>query len=387
VLKMSTSTDLRGFAIFVDIDGAGAHPASWRVSGAQPAELVSARCVAASVRAAERAGFTAVTFDDHPLPAQNVDGPTARIDAGIRAAFSAPLTSAIGLVPVVHALYNEPFHVATQLASLDTASHGRAGWIVAGDADAAIAARHGREPLAGGPEGPGDVDAELVDVVEAVRRVWDTWEDDAVIRDTATGRYFDRDRVHYADFEGRSFAVKGPALLPRSPQGQVLVVGEVGTRAEVDVALLDSSGATLAAVGEAAAAARAQHGPDVRLLLQLEVALDRAGRTAAARLAELDAWSPWAPTRQARYVGDAAGLDDLLTALADVVDGVRILPAVLDADLDELGRAVLPALRASGVFRSPEVGATLRHTLGLPRPANRFARRSEPDRASTGAAR
>ncbi|AMM22488.1 hypothetical protein AX769_16175 [Frondihabitans sp. PAMC 28766] len=381
---MSTSNDQRGFAIFVDIDEAGAHPAAWRASSARPAELVSARWVATSIRAAERAGFTAATFDDHPLPARDVDGPTARLDAGIRAAFSAPSTSAIGLVPVVHALYNEPFHVATQLASLDTASHGRAGWIVAGDPDAAIAARHGREALAGGSA---DVDAELIDVVEAVRRVWDTWEDDAVIRDTATGRYFDRDRVHYADFEGRSFALKGPALLPRSPQGQVIVVGEAGTRAEVDVALLDSASTTSAAVREAAAAARAQHGPDVRLLLQLEVALDRAGRTATARLAELDAWAPWARTRHARYVGDAAGLGHLLTELADVVDGVRILPAVLDIDLDELGRAVLPGLRASGVFRSPEVGATLRQTLGLPRPANRFARPSEPARTSTGAAR
>ena len=55
------------------------------------------------------------------------------------------------------------------------------------------------------------------------RRLWDSWEDDAVIRDRATGRYIDRDKLHYVDFEGRFFSVRGPSITPRSPQGQPLV--------------------------------------------------------------------------------------------------------------------------------------------------------------------
>ncbi|BDZ51312.1 monooxygenase [Frondihabitans sucicola] len=284
----------------------------------------------------------------------------------IRASFSAPLTGAIGLVPVVHSLYNEPFHVATQVASLDTASLGRAGWIVGADPDPAIAARHGRTPLAAG-----DVGDEIADVVEVVRRLWDSWEDDAVIRDVATGRYLDRDRLHYADFEGKRFSVKGPSILPRSPQGQSVVFAAEGTAAEVDVVLLD---ADLAEGRDAAETARARYGDDVRLVLQLDVVLDRAGRTGQQRLDELDAHSPWPGSGHARYVGTAAGLGELLVELSRVVDGVRIRPAVLDSDLDEIGRAVLPVLRALGVFRSPVAGATLRETLGLSHPANRFAK-------------
>ena len=364
------------FAVLVDIDGAGAHPAAWRAASAPPDELLTARWITASVVAAERAGFTAVTFEDHPLPADRPGGVTARIDAVIQASFNAPLTGAIGLVPVVQVAYNEPFHVATQLASVDTASHGRAGWIAAADPDPAIAARYGRDALPAGAQ-----DEELADVVVAVRRLWDSWEDDAVIRDTATGRYLDRDRLHYADFEGHRFSVKGPSILPRSPQGQLPVFGFVDTAgvvdtvgvadgaspadtaAEIDVALVD--------LIEAASGARAQDARR-RVVLQLEVVLDRAGQTAAERLAALDAHAPWGASAHTRYVGDAEGLADLLEALADVVDGVRILPAVLDADLDEIGRAVLPLLRDRGVFTSPRVGDTLRTSLGLEHPTNRF---------------
>ena len=55
-------------------------------------------------------------------------------------------------------------------------------------------------------------------------RLWDSWEDDAVIRDVATGRYVDRDRLHYIDFVGEFFSVKGPSITPRSPQAHPLVV-------------------------------------------------------------------------------------------------------------------------------------------------------------------
>ena len=64
---------------------------------------------------------------------------------------------------------------------------------------------------------------EAADYVEVLRRLWDSWEDDAEIRDVATGRFIDRDKLHYIDFEGRWFAVKGPSITPRPPQGQPVV--------------------------------------------------------------------------------------------------------------------------------------------------------------------
>jgi alkanesulfonate monooxygenase SsuD/methylene tetrahydromethanopterin reductase-like flavin-dependent oxidoreductase (luciferase family) len=59
--------------------------------------------------------------------------------------------------------------------------------------------------------------------VEVLRRLWDSWEDDAEIRDVATGRFIDRDKLHYIDFEGRWFSVKGPSITPRPPQGQPVI--------------------------------------------------------------------------------------------------------------------------------------------------------------------
>lgn len=375
---MVTSTAGRGadtarrrpFAVLLDIDGAGSHPAAWRTEGRAPIDVLAGRTLSDAVSAAERAGFTAATFEDHPLPASSPAGVPSRVDAVVRAAFAAPQTGALGLVPVVAAaLYDEPFHLGTQLASLDEASRGRAGVILRPDRDRAIAARYGRKPLA-----DGEADDELADVVEVLRRLWDSWEEGAVIRDAASGRYLDRDRLHYAAFVGRRFSVVGPAITPRPPQGQPLVIGPQGTRAEVDAVVLAVSAAGAEAVdaaAEAAADVRRGHPAAKRTLLELEVVLDHAGLTGAARLEALDARAAWDSGR-ARYVGDAAGLAALLGRLAQHVDGVRLFPAVLGADLDELGRAVLPLLRAAGVHRPPRAGDTLRASWGLPLPANRF---------------
>lgn len=64
----------------------------------------------------------------------------------------------------------------------------------------------------------------MTDVVEVVRRLWDSWEDDAVIKDVATGRYLDPGKVHQVDFDGETFSVKGPLITPRPPQGSLVVL-------------------------------------------------------------------------------------------------------------------------------------------------------------------
>ena len=74
-----------------------------------------------------------------------------------------------------------------------------------------------------------------------------------------------------------------------------------------------------------------------------------------------------------RWTGSADGLVELLLSLRGAVDGVRLLPSVLEVDLPELVRRVLPALRVARATPTPRPGATLRDTLGLPRPTSRFA--------------
>lgn len=352
------------FAVAIELDADGAHPAAWRAAGHAPRTLLSPRRVAALVQAAERFGFTAASFDDAPVPPEHGPDVTARVDAVQRAAFAAAGTSAIGLLPSAHVVYSEPFHVATQLASLDWASHGRAGWIVTGGADARAAAALGRDLI-----DDAAAERERDDVIEVARRLWDSWEDDAVIRDAATGRYLDRDKLHYVDFEGPGFSVKGPSITPRPPQGQPLVVAPAGA-AGVDVALVD--GADAAQLERAADRARAGGAPLV--WAELEVVLDARGVRARQRLADLDVFTGWQPTTRLRHVGTADELAELVGELSRFADGVRLHPAVLDLDLEELGRAVLPRLRRAIGFSSPRPGDTLRTSLGLGHPVNRYSR-------------
>ncbi|MBD7994749.1 LLM class flavin-dependent oxidoreductase [Arthrobacter sp. Sa2CUA1] len=350
----------------LEVDGEGTHPAAWRVSGRAPGGVLAAARTLEAVQAAESAGFHAVTFEDSRLLREQ--GP-ARLDAVQRAAFAAPRTRSVALVPVLDAVYTEPFHVATQLASLDHISAGRAGWIVSAAGTAEEGAAVGRAPLTGDA-----LAQEAADAVETSRLLWDSWEDGAVIRDVAAGRYLDAGKLHYANFRGRTFSVKGPAIIPRPPQGQLPVFAPAGLLAPgtgqgADAALVSAAAPELLLNSVAAHAAAGS------VIAELEVVLDSRGRSAADRLAELDGWEPGsdAVPQRARLAGSAAELADYLAQLLGTAAGVRLFPAVLDTDLEELGQLVLPRLRAWGLLAQTAPERTFRDLLGLPRPANRFA--------------
>src|SRR6185312_5788603 len=91
------------------------------------------------------------------------------------------------------------------------------------------AALFGRRTVPAGLLDDADSDAladlfdEAADYVEVMRRLWDSWADGAEIRDVATGRFVDRAKLHYIDFTGPHFSVRGPSITPRPPQGQPLV--------------------------------------------------------------------------------------------------------------------------------------------------------------------
>ena len=349
------------FRLAVEIDGDGAHPAAWRRAAHPPNALLTPRRVRDTARIAENAGFTLVTLDDDLLPPGAAPGIAGRIGAVERAGFLAAATSVLGIAPVVSTTYAEPFHVSSQLASVDHISNGRAGWVVATSPESAVARAWGR-PVAADPA------QEASDATRVVRELWDSWEDDAVIRDVATSRYLDRDRLHYIDFTGETFAVKGPAIVPRPPQGQLVVFAPAGLLPpeEVDVALVGG-----ASVAEVRAGASAAGTP--RAVAEVEVALDTPDASAADRIADLDGYAAWPDRGRLRYAGSAGGLVELIGELAGFADGVRLHPLVLDEDLAVLSRRVLPALFTARTAVRPLPGATLRTSLDLPRPANRFA--------------
>ncbi|MBD0708821.1 MULTISPECIES: LLM class flavin-dependent oxidoreductase [unclassified Streptomyces] len=357
----------------VEIDGDGAHPAAWRRAAHSPGELLTPRRLARVAAVAENSGFTLVTLDDSILPPGPGPDPVGRIGAVERAAFVAGSTSVLGIAPVVATTYAEPFHVSSQLASLDHVSAGRSGWVVGVEDDPAAARAWGR-PLV---EGAGAIAREARDGLRVVRDLWDSWEDDAVIRSVATSRYLDRSRLHPVDFTGDTYTVKGPSIVPRPPQGRPVVLARPGlVPAElVDVALVGGAGP--AEVAAAARSASAAGTP--RAFAEVEVALDTPGGTARERIADLERYSPWtARPDRLRYTGPAEGLVSLLAELAEHVDGVRLRPLVLDEDLAVLSRLVLPELFVRRLAARPLPGTTLRTSLGLPRPLNRFTTAAAP---------
>ncbi|WP_141208746.1 LLM class flavin-dependent oxidoreductase [Streptomyces griseorubiginosus] len=348
----------------LEIDGDGAHPAAWRRAAHSPDQLLTPRRVSRVAAVAENAGFTLITLDDGVLPPGAAPDPVGRIGAVERAAFVAASTSTVGIAPVVPVTYAEPFHVSSQLASLDHISAGRAGWVVTEEEQPEAARAWGRPPVDGA-----DARArESRDGVEVARALWDSWEDDAVIRSVATSRYLDRERLHYIDFTGDTYAVKGPAIVPRPPQGQLVVLGRSDRvpAAQLDVALV--GGRDLTSVTAAAADAGTP-----RVFAEVEVALDTPDATAAERVADLERHAPWSDRGKLRHIGSADQLVALLTELSRHVDGVRLHPLVLDEDLPVLSGLVVPALSARRLVTRPLPGTSLRSTLGLERPANRFA--------------
>jgi len=351
----------------IHLDGDGAHPAAWRHVTHTPAELLSGRRVQTIVTQAEVAGFGIITFAGGHLPAGEAPNITARLDPVQQAAFAGPITSRVGLVPTIPATFVEPFHTANQLASLDHVTRGRGGWIITATGTPTEARAYSQQPITD----EAALRQEARDVLTANRLLWDSWEDDAVIRDTATWRYVDREKLHYADFTGATFSVKGPNYVPRPPQGQLVVFGHDGLLDPTEVEVTIVHGTNIAAIIAAAASARERGA--TRVIADLEVILDSRGVPAAERLATLDASTVWAAGDDPRIVGPA---DDLIAAIRELaahVDGIRLIPAVIDTDLPELQFAVLRPLIREGIIAAPQTGATLRETLGLPHPANRFA--------------
>ncbi|MFE8964221.1 LLM class flavin-dependent oxidoreductase [Streptomyces iakyrus] len=397
-----SSTPPSPLHLAVALDGTGWHPASWREPEARPRDLFTAAYWADLAIEAEHGLLDFLTIEDglgpqssHFLdPDERTDQVRGRLDAVLIASRVAPLTRHIGLVPTVVATHTEPFHISKAIATLDYVSTGRAGLRVQITARPNEAAHFGRRTV---PriEAYGDPDAlepvtdlfdEAADHVEVVRRLWDSWDDDAEIRDVATGRFIDRDKLHYIDFEGTHFSVRGPSITPRPPQGQPIVSAlahdtvpyRLVARA-ADIGFVTPPGADEARsiVGrirtEQHAAGRAAE--PLHVFGDLVVFLDHDAAAARGRKERLDALAGLPYTSDAPvFTGTPAQLADTLQELQGAgLTGFRLRPAVLAHDLPAITRGLVPELQRRGAFRHAYEAGTLRGLLGLARPANRYA--------------
>ncbi len=124
-------------------------------------------------------------------------------------------TSNIGLIATLSTSYTEPFTAARQLASLDMISHGRAGWNIVTSALEGAARNHSRDGL----DPLEDRYARAAEHVAVCQGLWDSWEDDAFVRDRENGVFFREDRLHALMHKGKYFRADGPLNIARSPQG------------------------------------------------------------------------------------------------------------------------------------------------------------------------
>jgi alkanesulfonate monooxygenase SsuD/methylene tetrahydromethanopterin reductase-like flavin-dependent oxidoreductase (luciferase family) len=365
------------FHLGVALDGAGRHPAAWRNPGATPDVLFTADYYVALARQADTALFDFVMFDDAMrIQSDRADRVRGRLDALSIAARVAPVTRHVGLIPTITTTHTEPFHTAKNVATLDWVSNGRAGWRVAVSETADEAALFGRKAAAPAEE----LYAEASDYIDVVRRLCDSWEDDAIIRDQTTGRYIDRDKVHYIDYEGRFFSVRGPSITPRSPQAQPLVAVEavretpsIALAAEhADVVFVHTIDAQRDVRAAAATAGRDPNGVTVMTVVDVLLADDASA--AAADKATLDDRAGETFTTDAfEFVGTPSGLVDMLAEWSESVDGVLLRPLVLPLGLTQLVDGVMPELRRRGLARAEPPEPTLRGRFGLARPRNRYA--------------
>lgn len=341
------------------------------------------------MREAERGLLDFVTIEDS-LGGEGRSDHTGRVrgrlDSVLIASRVAPLTTAIGLVPTVVTTHTEPFHLSKALATLDYVSRGRAGVRVRVDGSAEGAAHFGRrDPETLTREA---LFAEAADYVEVIRRLQDSWEDEAEIRDVATGRFIDGDKLHYIDFEGPWFSVRGPSITPRPPQGQIPVAVLAHATAAYRLAARSAdlvfvtprdepdAARIVAEIGAESDVAGREKPPGI--LADLVVFLDETERAAIGRKARLDELAGEAYVSDAAvFAGTAEQLAELLIALAEQgVTGFRLRPGAIPHDLLAITADVTAALRKTGRYRGPSATTgptTLRGTLGLGRPASRYA--------------
>ncbi|MGV1895878.1 LLM class flavin-dependent oxidoreductase [Agrobacterium vitis] len=268
------------------------------------------------------------------------------LDAVLLANWLGARSHSIGIIAGAAVNFLEPFHVSTAIATLDYVTQGRAGLLLqrldqtrAEQAGRAIGQLNGFPAIA-----PHDLDRDAIDAAEVIRRLWDSWEEDTVIRDHVSQRFLDGAKLHYINFESPSFRVLGPSITPRPPQGQpVVAVSWTGTE---DIALAKAADVVFLS------------GDNDRIA---ELAAQINGTTTKA-----------GPVLVADIAVGADAVERLTQTAASGFSAVRLVLSDPQTQIDQVLNEILPALHSAGLVRQAE-GNTLRAVFGLPEAINRPA--------------
>ena len=215
------STPKRTLHLNAFLMSTGHHEASWRLPESDPHAGAKVEHYIGLARTAERGRLDSIFFADSPVLFGEVGRrPAGKLEPTVLLTAIAGATERIGLIATASTTYNEPFNLARRFASVDWVSGGRAGWNVVTTAGPDAARNFGVD----------DQPAHAVryeraaEFIEVAQKLWDSWDDDAVLADKAEGVWGDADRIRTIDHEGRHFRVRGPLNVPRSPQGHPLIV-------------------------------------------------------------------------------------------------------------------------------------------------------------------
>jgi FMN-dependent oxidoreductase (nitrilotriacetate monooxygenase family) len=201
--------------------GTGSNMASWRHPNAVPDAAINLEYYKGLTRKAEAAKLDFAFFGDG-LYISEKSHPNFlnRFEPLTLLAALAMETTHIGLAATLSTTYSDPFTVARQFSSIDHLSDGRAGWNIVTSPLEGSALNYGK------PEHPAhDLRYRMADeFIEATKGLWDSWEDDAFVRNKETGQFIDPSKLHRVNFKGEFFSVQGPLNISRSRQGQPVLI-------------------------------------------------------------------------------------------------------------------------------------------------------------------
>lgn len=424
------------------LNGAGRHMNAWKHPSGPADASVNLDFYIAQAQKAEAAGIAfAFIADGLYINEKSIPHFLNRFEPLTLLSALALATKKIGLAGTVSTSYSDPYTVARQLASLDLLSNGRAGWNVVTTPLEGTALNYSR------PHPEHALRYEIADeYLEVTQGLWDSWDDDAVVRDRETGRFFDPAKLHALNHKGRFFQVAGPLNVPRSRQGQPVIfqagssdagIGLAGKYAEGVFTHAPSLEETRTFTGRVkdAAVAHGRSRDDVKIfpgispivaetreeaeekyrevqaLVSLPEALaylgryfdhhdfsqydpdapfpelgdigrnsfrsttDRIKEEAKAKGQTLREAALVAATPRPNFIGTGADVAEEIIRWIDAgaSDGFILSFALLQRDLDDFTRFVIPELEARGRYARDLKGDTLRDHLGLPRKGSRYA--------------
>ncbi len=202
------------------------HTAAWRYPGGSPDANFNFTHLKRFAQKLEQGKFDAFFMADHlavlnmPMEALKRSATVTSFDPPTLLPALAVVTERLGLIATASTTFDQPYHVARRFAALDHLSGGRAGWNVVTTSNPDAALNFGLEEHVEHGERY-DRGREFVDVVTGL---WDSWADDAFIRDVESGIYFDPEKMHVLNHKGPHFSVRGPLNVARPIQGWPVIV-------------------------------------------------------------------------------------------------------------------------------------------------------------------